>query len=170
MHFATAFRLGGDATPDHASLMAELPERKRLHHAVPAWVPRGATFFVTINAKARGTDVLTAGIIAERLLESAALYHERGIWWLHVMLVMPDHLHALLAIAPDRDLAKTLTAWKSYQTKSLRIEWQAGFFDHRLRHDESFEEKANYIRMNPVRAQLVTRPEDWPHVWAPNSR
>ena len=80
-------------------------------------------------------------------------------------MIMPDHLHALLAIAPDRQLGRTVTAWKSYQAKSLGIEWQAGFFDHRLRSSESIDEKANYIRMNPVRAGLVRDPEHWPHVW-----
>jgi len=148
--------------------MAELPERKRLHHAVPTWVPRGVTFFVTINAKARGTDVLLRNGTAKRLIESAAFYHERGIWWLRLILIMPDHLHALVAMAPDRDLGKTVTAWKSYHAKSLQIQWQAGFFDHRVRSDESLDEKACYIRMNPVRAKLVMRPEDWPYVWDPS--
>ena len=44
-------------------------------------------------------------------------------------------------------------------------EWQEGFFDHRLRHDESLEEKTYYIRMNPVRAGLIEKPETWPYVF-----
>ena len=40
--------------------------------------------------------------------------------------------------------------------------WQDGFFDHLLRSGESYSEKWNYVRMNPVRARLVERPEDWP--------
>lgn len=43
------------------------------------------------------------------------------------------------------------------------IQWQDGFFDHRLRTDESAAEKGNYIRMNPVRAGLVENPEAWPY-------
>ena len=132
---------------------------------MPSWVSAGAIYFVTINAKARGTDVLLRNGTAKRLIESAAFYHQTGAWWLHLLLIMPDHLHALFSPAPDRELAKAVMAWKSYQAKSLRIEWQAGFFDHRLRSDESLDEKANYIRMNPVRAGLVSRPEDWPHLW-----
>ena len=41
--------------------------------------------------------------------------------------------------------------------------WQDGFFDHLLRSGESYAEKWNYVRMNPVRAGLVARPEDWPY-------
>jgi hypothetical protein len=40
--------------------------------------------------------------------------------------------------------------------------WQRGFFDHVLRSDESYAEKWNYVRANPVRAGLVNDP-DWPY-------
>ena len=52
------------------------------------------------------------------------------------------------------------------------IPWQRDFFDHRLRHEESFflKKKATYIRLNPVRAGLVAIPEEWPHVLAFDSR
>ena len=41
--------------------------------------------------------------------------------------------------------------------------WQTGFFDHVLRSGESYGEKWEYVRMNPVRAGLAARPEDWPY-------
>jgi len=41
--------------------------------------------------------------------------------------------------------------------------WQPGFFDHLLRHNESYAEKWDYVWGNPVRAGLVTNPEDWPY-------
>ena len=40
--------------------------------------------------------------------------------------------------------------------------WQPGFFDHILRTDESYGEKWNYVRNNPVRAGLVKNAGDWP--------
>jgi len=43
---------------------------------------------------------------------------------------------------------------------SRRI-WQRGFFDHLLRSEESYGQKWNYVRENPVRAGLVARVEDW---------
>jgi putative transposase len=33
--------------------------------------------------------------------------------------------------------------------------WQKGFFDHVLRSGESYQQKWNYLRKNPVRAGLV---------------
>jgi putative transposase len=40
---------------------------------------------------------------------------------------------------------------------------QEGFFDHLLRSYESYTQKWDYVRMNPVRAQLSKTPEDWPY-------
>jgi hypothetical protein len=42
-----------------------------------------------------------------------------------------------------------------------RPHWQPGFFDHLLRHSESYAEKWNYVHQNPVRAGLTERAEDW---------
>ena len=41
--------------------------------------------------------------------------------------------------------------------------FQAGGFHHRLRDGESYGEKWQYVRENPVRQGLVERPEDWPY-------
>ena len=143
-----------------------LPERQNLPHEPPPWVKRGACFFVTICATPRGENQLATAVTAPRILHSVAHYHSTGAWWAHLVLLMPDHVHALLSFAPDRALESTIRAWKSWQTKTLHIRWQEGFFDHRLRSDESFEEKANYIRQNPVRAGLAERSEAWPHQWS----
>jgi REP element-mobilizing transposase RayT len=78
---------------------------------------------------------------------------------------MPDHLHGLFGFARDTGIQQTVTAWKHYNSRTLGISWQRDFFEHRLRHDESFDEKALYIRMNPVRKGLCERPEDWPFCW-----
>ena len=43
--------------------------------------------------------------------------------------------------------------------------WDEESFDHVLRSDESWEEKREYIRNNPVRAGLVRCPEDYCWLW-----
>ncbi len=57
---------------------------------------------------------------------------------------------------------------KEIIAKQTGISWQRDYFDHRLRSDESHEEKSHYIRQNPVRKGLVTNPEEWKFVWEPN--
>ena len=60
----------------------------------------------------------------------------------------------------------SVTNWKRYTANRFGVDWQRDFFDHRIRHDESLDAKADYIRMNPVRKGLCERPEDWEHVWS----
>ena len=42
--------------------------------------------------------------------------------------------------------------------------WQKTFFDHLLRSSESYSEKWNYVRENPVQARFVATAEDWPYM------
>ena len=42
----------------------------------------------------------------------------------------------------------------------LRQLWQPRFFDRALRSVKEYNEKVEYIHLNPVRAGLVSRPED----------
>ena len=81
---------------------------------------------------------------------------------------MPDHLHTLIAFPADKEMAQVIAHWKEFTAKRLSLHWQRDFFDHRLRHDESWRAKADYILNNPVRRGLVTCVADWPYVWMPN--
>jgi len=84
-------------------------------------------------------------------------------------VLMPDHIHLFAGFAPDAiNLSRWIKSFKNSLSKQLRIQrcpaphWQKGFFDHVLRSAESYAEKWEYVRYNPVRAGLVSRPEDWP--------
>jgi putative transposase len=85
------------------------------------------------------------------------------------LLLMPDHVHLLVRAGEQPDLAQVVFAWKRYTARQFGIRWQRDFFDRRLRSDESFAQKADYILQNPVRAGLVDDPRGWPYVWR-NSR
>ena len=79
---------------------------------------------------------------------------------------MPDHLHTLMSLPPSGKPFKTIISkWKEWTAKEMNIDWQRDFFEHRLRHDESRKEKADYILANPVRKSLVIHPQDWPFVY-----
>lgn len=96
---------------------------------------------------------------------------------IHAVVVMPDHVHLLLTPLRDADgnlvsLVGILQAIKGASAHSLNRAlgrsgpvWQEESFDHALRSDESFDQKMEYIRQNPVRAGLVSRPEDYPWLW-----
>jgi putative transposase len=147
------------------------PQRKLLPHVVPAWVrEQDAVFFITICCDPRSQNQLCNPLVAAKLFESVAFRHNRGDLWMHLVLLMPDHLHALASFPQGKDMRTVVTQWKKYVAREFHISWQRDFFDHRLRNDESLLDKEDYIRMNPVRVGLVARPEDWPYVWEPAPR
>jgi len=62
-------------------------------------------------------------------------------------------------------MRKVVQDWKESAARRAGMKWQRDFFDHRLRNDENYIEKANYIRMNPVRKGLIGESENWPFIW-----
>ena len=83
---------------------------------------------------------------------------------------MPDHVHLFVRLPREsRTLGEWVKALKRTMGKTLSSNghvspfWQEGFFDHLMRSDESYSEKWEYVRMNPVRAGLCRNPEDWPY-------
>ncbi len=103
--------------------------------------------------------------VGRALLESARVYHEKNRWYARLFLAMPDHVHALLAFPPQENLSEVIRNWKSFTARKLGIEWQRNFFDHRLRSDEQWELKAEYIRQNPVRKGLISSAAQWPYLF-----
>ena len=146
------------------------PQRKRLPHDIPSWVPDGARYFVTINCAQRGADSLCRSGVAEALIEGIRVYQQQGRWYVWLLVVMPDHVHLIVSANRERGLRRTVSAWKGYFARTVGIRWQAGFFEHRLRSDSEFDEKAAYVRASPVRKGLVTHDPDWPYVWDASSQ
>ena len=103
--------------------------------------------------------------VAQLLLDSLIYYDTIGQWYLWTAAVMPDHVHFIATFNLDRGIESRLIAWKRYQSKTLGLEFQRDYFEHRLRNDDEYVEKAAYINDNPVRKGLVSRPEDWPYLW-----
>jgi REP element-mobilizing transposase RayT len=85
-------------------------------------------------------------------------------------VLMPDHLHFFCSPRGDAiPLSKFVAKWKEWTSKYAKKRhacvmpfWQQEFFDRLLRSDESYEAKSEYVILNPVRAGLVAKAEDWP--------
>lgn len=87
---------------------------------------------------------------------------------MHLCLLMPDHLHALIGFPKEQDLSKAISNWKEIIAKKAGVKWQRDFFDRRIRDSKSLREKAEYIGLNPVRKGLVHEAEHWKFVWRPD--
>ena len=84
-------------------------------------------------------------------------------------VIMPDHIHLFVSMP---EVGTTIGQWvgalKMALGKALtdlgrsKPHWQDGFFDHVMRNADSYSEKWDYVRMNPVRKGLCESPDDWP--------
>ena len=146
--------------------MKRLPVRKRLSHDVPLWVdPAKECYFITISCKPRGRNHLALPDVANALFETVQHRNEEMVWYVHLALLMPDHVHMLVSFPQNEKRLQTIVSkWKEWTAKTIGISWHRDFFEHRLRKDESFRQKADYILNNPVRAGLTKLPEEWPYV------
>ena len=139
--------------------------RRRLPHEVPTWIdPTQEAFFITINCQPRGRNQLAKADVWNELVESISFREERGEWNWRLILAMPDHLHGIVTFPNLFEPKQSISSWKRWLAMKAKIQWQDGFFDHRLRTLESATEKANYVRLNPVRAGLAKCPADWPYL------
>jgi putative transposase len=141
------------------------PVRARLGRAVPQWVKDGSLFFITINCAERHVNSLCRADVGTAVLEAARFNNAKLVWNCRLMLLMPDHLHAIISFPREIGLKIIVTNWKKFLAREQGIQWQRDFFDHRLRNHHEVAAKASYILMNPVRKGLCERAEHWPWVW-----
>jgi putative transposase len=144
---------------------SEVPRRQRLFHTPPPWIGSRAVYFITLCCAKRRTNQLARTEPFSVIAEAMQHYMTAEKLWAHLVLAMPDHVHALISFPRQEQMAGVIRNWKRFVAKQAGITWQDGFFDHRLRDHENFEQKAHYIRMNPVRAGLISQPEKWAFVW-----
>jgi putative transposase len=89
-------------------------------------------------------------------------------FYLTAWVFPPDHGHCICA--PVYPVTISL-AMKSVEQSSMSAVnqrrgadgelWQPRLFDRALRTVKEYNEKVEYIHLSPVRAGLVSRPEDW---------
>jgi putative transposase len=106
--------------------------------------------------------------VAEILVQRILACREKGAYLLHEFVVMANHFHLLLTAGETTSLEKTVQLIKGgssheihKQTENKMEIWQVGFHDWTIRDGEDYRAKVGYIHLNPVKARLVERPEDW---------
>lgn len=138
---------------------------RRLHRV---WIDYPIYFVTTCTFHRR--RILTKSNVAGVLVEEWRAARERHGWAIGRYVIMPDHVHFFCAAELDaKPLSQFMQFWKQWTSKRIVREsaiggviWQAEFFDHVLRSGESYSQKWEYVRENPVRAGLVTTSDGWP--------
>jgi putative transposase len=125
-------------------------------------------YFVTFNTYKRGS-FLACPEVHEAFSQFCFKAQERGVA-VGRYVIMPAHVHLFAAFPIDgialSDWVQSLRNVIGKKLLELEVDkphWQEGFFDHLLRSRESYSQKWEYVRMNPVRAKLCQTPEAWPY-------
>ncbi|MGF1548760.1 MAG: transposase [Thiotrichales bacterium] len=135
----------------------------------------GACYFFTLNLADRQRRWLTDHV--DKLRESIRGVKGRYPFNVDAIVVLPDHLHAILTL-PEGD-ADFSTRWAlikagfsralnlgeavspSRKAKGERGIWQRRFWEHLIRDDRDFATHVDYIHFNPVKHGYAKRPAEW---------
>ena len=89
--------------------------------------------------------------------------------FLTACVFLPDHWHCICAPVYPVTISLAMKSVKQSSMSAVNQRrgaggelWRPRFFDRALRTIKEYYEKVEYIRINPVRAALVSRPEDGP--------
>jgi putative transposase len=142
-----------------------IPSRK----SAPAMMARPErTFFVTTKTfmgKALLQSDRNVALLVDVLRSCVADGHFR----VHDFVVMPNHLHLLIALREDMSVEKAVQFVKGRFSYRIKRElgfagevWQRGFSEVRAEGKENLERYRRYIAQNPVSAGLVREGETFP--------
>jgi putative transposase len=149
--------------PADIELSPPLPDRSHPVHGVRIDTFSPTIVFLTVCTKER--QPWLADDAVHRALRE--VWCDATAWVVGRYVLMPDHLHLFASPGtPELPLDNWVRFWKSQFTRrhgNPAHAWQTDHWDRRLRNDESYSEKWDYVGDNPVRAGLVERSDDWPY-------
>jgi putative transposase len=126
------------------------------------------------------------------VLDALAFIRESKHTQLNAFVLMSSHLHAVLWPEEKINLSDVLRDFKRFTSRAISAQanlskdsqliskftnnrekhraqdvsqfqvWQDGFHPEAIFTEDFARQKIDYIHMNPVKAGLVSRPEDWP--------
>ena len=163
----------GQECPSHMSTPLSLNRKYEYRRKLPHYQKPGRALFITFRKNTREP-------FSERSRDAIlqhCLYDHGKRYELHAAVIMPEHVHLLLTPLQDEKgwpygLPLILKLLKGTSARSVNKllgcggpVWQEESFDHVVRSQESFEDKLEYIRQNPVKRGLAPTPEQYKWLW-----
>ena len=141
---------------------------KHLRRLQRVWIDWPIYFITTCTFKRRA--ILASKEVAAILTDEGRNARSRHGWAVGRYVIMPNHVHFFCsAELGAKTLPLFVQAWKQWTSKRIKRDlnlagtfWQEEFFDHVLRSSESYSQKWDYVKENPLRAALVKSPDEWP--------
>ncbi len=107
--------------------------------------------------------------MAALFIEVLRGYMRSGKMTVHDFVIMPNHVHILMAIPGEMSIEKAMQlikgsfSFRANKELGFRGEvWQRGYSDVQILDDQSFQQHREYIENNPVKAGLAIRPDEYP--------
>ena len=125
--------------------------------------PSGTIIFATVCTKDRVRCLASDDV--HRLLIN--VWHDAAAWLVGRYVIMPDHIH--LFSSPNQEsigFDAWVKYWKSQFTRRFRgspFRWLPRQWDTRMRCVETYEQKWDYVKRNPVRHGLTATSDEWPY-------
>jgi REP element-mobilizing transposase RayT len=113
---------------------------------------------------------LAAEPVATRICDGVLHRQHMGAWHLLCFVVMPDHVHLLVALGERASVSDSVRRFAQFTASEInrvlgrrgRL-WQPGFYEHAVRKAvEKCPALTDYIHQNPVRKGLCEVAEAWP--------
>ncbi len=143
--------------------MSAHSNRQRPVHGVMHFPNQPTVVFCTVCTKHR-KNWLANDAVHSKLVE---IWLTSTSWVMGRYVIMPNHIHFFAgATESEVPFDNWVRYWKSQFSKSHNHpgqKWQSQHWDTRLRTKESYGEKWEYVRFNPVRHGLVEEPSNWPY-------
>lgn len=152
---------------------------------------KGGCYFVTTSV-AGFVKVFNDPQCSNIIVDSLKYCKQKFGFVLNAYVIMPDHLHMILTINTNSRISDIMRDFKKYTSvaikrylldgnddkiyfqllkqvpkstkRSFKL-WQDRFDDVSLYSEKTFLTKMSYIIFNPVRAGLVTKPDEWPYLY-----
>lgn len=142
-----------------------------------AFIPGGTWFFTVNLLERRSNDLLLREI--DLLRTTVKQVRERHPFEIDAWVVLPDHLHCVWTLPPgDADFSLRWRLIKSAFSRALpkterrssvrkaageRGIWQRHYWEHFIRDDSDYQRHVDYVHVNPVKHDYVSRVADWPY-------
>jgi REP element-mobilizing transposase RayT len=124
-------------------------------------------YLLTICTRNRTRAFADAGFAISAIQQLLQCAEDREFALLAYCL-MPDHVHLVpQGRSASADFRSFVLSWSTqlafaWRRRNTHRLWQGGYYDHVLRPEEGWVGAARYVLMNPVRAGLVERAQDYP--------
>ena len=135
---------------------------------------RSIILYVTV-VTAKRNAILANKTAYDRIVDT---WKETTEWLVGRYVIMPDHIHFFCSPSsyPIPDFHKWVKKWKAQISRTFPLElrpnaafprlpalFQRDCWDRQLRTGDSYTQKWEYVRNNPVRKGLVANADNWPY-------